>query len=195
MPEPSITLLRPVLELEHGVQPHGTVRVARDRLGLGDEAERGPVMPELVPTWSRLYVLDLSVAAAATEQIASELIQQPFMVSELSIQHHAAVAADVDISLAFGQDAPAAGSTGDATRRPINAATSETAAGQLTHADTQAGGLAVGTIVRNVPGRLVLTSFNNTAGAVRVTATATLVFLTPRHPRPRPCGCGGYTGP
>lgn len=192
MPEPNPSLLRAPHDLDSAHQERSDRPALLDRLGLGDQAERGPVLEGMRRSWSRMFILDLSVANAATEQIASELIHQPFIVDEISLQHHAAVAADVDLSLAFSQDSPAAGSTGDPARRPINAATSETAAGQLTHADTQAGGLAVGTIIRNVPGRLVLTSFNNTAAAVRVTATATLTFLAPEYPRVQrtsPCGC------
>jgi hypothetical protein len=146
-------------------------------LGLSLGRRRPCPAPPTRPTYSRRFTLDLAVANAATEQIGSGLLSQPFRVDTFAVNTGAAAGADVDASLAYGQDIVTAGSTGDATRRPIDQTASETATGQLTRADPNNQPVAAGTILRNVPGNFVLTVRNNSGGALRVTATVAVTFL------------------
>lgn len=149
-----------------------------ERAGLGPQRDRPCALPPLVPTYVRAYTLHVNVANGATEQVASEFLSQPFRVLGLVIDNSAAAGADLDVSVSADQDSPTTGSTGDATRRPVFATSTEGLTGQLVHNPGLNHRLLVGTIFRSLPCRLILTAKNGTAGAVHVVAVVTVEFLS-----------------
>ena len=135
--------------------------------------------PALRYSHARVYVLHLNVASGATEEVASETVSQLFKVACVSVQHTGAIGDAIDVLVAFDQDSPVTGATGDPSRRPLWAPTAEGLDGQEVRGAHLDHPIFSGQVERRVPGRLILVAKNGTAGAVHVTALVTTDFLAP----------------
>jgi hypothetical protein len=181
----------------HQKPPWEPRRDQQPRAGLGPAVSRPPIGPELSPRWSQAIFLDLSVANGATERVVSDLLHQPFRVLELSVQTPGLDAATLSWTLkAENTDAAAAAAT-ITNDGSLVAGHQEGSSSSHKAVSSLNTAVRVGTVVADVPTRIVLEATNTTAGALRVVAFVSLQYLAPvDHPNdegdPADCDCRMY---
>lgn len=147
--------------------------------GPGPARDRPCIYPPTKPAWSQVILLHATVAAAATDRRASHILHQPFRVDHIALQSDAAVADLITINLAVDNQESGTGDQADRGRMGLWRGSVEGLAGNDLLPFAPGSTLPVGTIIRSVPTRLIMTVLNSTAGTLDVAALITITYLVP----------------
>lgn len=166
-----------MLALGLGPNPHARGVDRLERAGLGPPMPRACVFPRMREVYRRAYGLTLAVAATSIEEMASEPISQPFRVDDILVTNNGAGVANARWIIAAERDNPTAGGLGSAFRRNLIRTIFEGQTNQEIGPFQGGYQIPIGSIVRQLPCRLVLVVDNASAAAIIYSAVVSVTFL------------------
>lgn len=183
-----------MLDLEHGVQPHGAVRDALDRLGLADAYDREAIRPQPRPTWSEMIAFFISTPTVTIEAAISKLIYQPFRIDALAVWSNQAIQSGQRIIPGIFRGNVAPVTTDDNFTSITPGAFNDLALALRYWPNNTPATLPVGLYVYDVPCRLVILQDNQSAATTNLGGAWTVTYMDPPYQEPQPSRCGGCNG-
>lgn len=149
------------------------------RLGIGPAASRHYGGTPLEDRWSNTIVIELQVAAGGNEQYASRLIQQPFRVNNFWVHSDDATGGNLMWILNVDPEGPTTPTVATTETQSFMEVYSDASSTKQVRLRQMYASIRPGTIIRNVPTKLVLAVFSFAASARFIAAFIDVTYLAP----------------
>jgi hypothetical protein len=133
----------------------------------------------LVPTWSELLALFSAETIGQQEMITSRILHDAFRVDAIAVHTTAPEGNGLNWIVGFMQDQTSGILTSDRRLRGVYSLTGDVAAAAEISGVAMGTAIAVGTIVRNPPGRVFFNVLSGEASAKNTTAYVSITHLRP----------------